>query len=75
MIHTIGTSTLHIEVKQIKNENIIDTNGAGDAFVGGYLSQYVKKETIEKCIDCAIWSASQIIQQTGCKIPKDFKYK
>ena len=28
-------------------ENIVDTNGAGDAFVGGFLSQLVQDKPIE----------------------------
>ena len=40
-------------------------NGAGDAFVGGFLSQYVKGESLEKSIDCGVWASGLIIQRSG----------
>ena len=50
-------------------DEIVDTNGAGDAFVAGYLSQYVNGQTLEKCIQSAIYTAQAIIRQDGCSIP------
>ncbi len=47
----------------------MDTNGAGDGFVAGFLAQFIKKEDLEKCIRCAIWSSSLVIQQSGCNFP------
>ncbi|KHN30910.1 Adenosine kinase 2 [Glycine soja] len=29
---------------------LVDTNGAGDAFVGGFLSQLVDQKSIEECV-------------------------
>nr|XP_023025282.1 adenosine kinase [Leptinotarsa decemlineata] len=43
-----------------------DTNGAGDAFVGGFLSQYIQELNLETCVKCGMWAASQIIQRSGC---------
>lgn len=40
----------------------------------GFLAQYVKGESLEKCIDCAIWAASVVIQQRGCNFPKEVDY-
>ncbi len=64
-----------IDVMKIDADKIIDTNGAGDAFVGGFLAQYVKGETLEKSIDCGIWSASLIIQRSGCTFPDTMDYQ
>ncbi len=49
----------------IEKSKIIDTNGAGDAFVGGFLSQYVQGLTLEKSIDCGIWVSGLVIQRSG----------
>ncbi|EDO43711.1 predicted protein [Nematostella vectensis] len=49
----------------IKEEDIVDTNGAGDAFVGGYLSQLVLGKPVEECVRCGHWCANYIIQQSG----------
>ncbi|XP_051154739.1 uncharacterized protein LOC127277561 [Leptopilina boulardi] len=53
-------------VPKISEEKVVDTNGAGDAFVGGFLAQYVQNENLETCIKCGIWAASEIIQRSGC---------
>lgn len=50
-------------------------NGAGDAFVGGFLSQYVKGQSLEKAIDCGIWSSSLVIQRSGCTFPEKMDYQ
>ncbi|XP_072395559.1 uncharacterized protein [Diabrotica undecimpunctata] len=61
----IDKRVLKFSVPSLKNK-IVDTNGAGDAFVGGFLSQFIQDQAIETCIKCGIWAASQIIQQIGC---------
>ncbi|KAJ8923027.1 hypothetical protein NQ315_001575 [Exocentrus adspersus] len=47
-------------------EKMVDTNGAGDAFVGGFLAQYIQNQDLDVCVRCAIWTAAQIIQRSGC---------
>ncbi|KAG5068900.1 hypothetical protein JHK85_001277 [Glycine max] len=34
----------------LPKDKLVDTNGAGDAFVGGFLSQLVKQKPIEECM-------------------------
>ncbi|XP_017798780.1 PREDICTED: adenosine kinase 2 [Habropoda laboriosa] len=51
---------------KLPEEKVIDTNGAGDAFVGGFLAQLVQGRDIEVCIKCGIWAATQIVQRSGC---------
>lgn len=53
-------------VNKLTDEQIVDTNGAGDAFVGGFLAQYILEKPFEICIRCGIWTAQQIIQRSGC---------
>lgn len=53
-------------VDVVPKEKIIDTNGAGDAFAGGFLSQYIQGHDLDVCIRCGVWTASQIIQRGGC---------
>lgn len=54
----------------IKPDDIVDTNGAGDAFVGGYLSQLVQGKPIEDCVRCGNYAANLIIQRSGCTFPE-----
>lgn len=51
---------------RIPEENVVDTNGAGDAFVGGFLAQLIQGRNIETCVKCGIWAATQILQTSGC---------
>jgi len=71
---TDGETVKEMAVPNIPSEKIIDTNGAGDAFVGGFLSQFVKDESLEKCIDCGIWASGVIIQRSGCTFPEKMEY-
>nr|XP_054773456.1 uncharacterized protein LOC129281555 [Lytechinus pictus] len=59
----------------IKADQIVDTNGAGDAFVGGFLAQLVQDQDIARCVACGHYAASYIIQQSGTtmKDKSDFK--
>lgn len=43
---------------------------AGDAFVGGFLSQFVQEKAIEECIRAGCYAASVIMQSCGCKFPE-----
>lgn len=50
-------------------EKLVDTNGAGDAFVGGFLSQLVVGKDIPECVRGGNYGANAIIQESGCKCP------
>uniref|UniRef100_G1L4R7 Adenosine kinase n=1 Tax=Ailuropoda melanoleuca TaxID=9646 RepID=G1L4R7_AILME len=51
-------------------KEIVDTNGAGDAFVGGFLSQLVSEKPLTECIRAGHYAASVIIRRTGCTFPE-----
>lgn len=55
-----------VAVKKLDADKIVDTNGAGDAFVGGFLAQFVLGKPLEVCIDSGTYAAQQIIQRHGC---------
>ena len=55
---------------KVKNDEIQDLNGAGDAFLGGFLSQYMKGNSIEDCCHVGIDAATEIIKNVGCTFPK-----
>lgn len=57
---------IEVPVDKLPLEKIVDTNGAGDAFVGGFLAQLIMKKGYVECIRCGIWAARQIIQRSGC---------
>lgn len=59
----------NFDVPKIAQEDIKDTVGAGDAFVGGFIAGLINDKSIDQCIKISCYAASQIIQQIGCTIP------
>ncbi|WCJ34469.1 Adenosine kinase [Euphorbia peplus] len=54
----------------LPKEELVDTNGAGDAFAGGFLSQLVQQKPIEDCVRAGCYAANIIIQRSGCTFPE-----
>lgn len=55
-----------ISVPKLAPEKIVDTNGAGDAFTGGFLSQMILGKSYATCVRCGIYAAAHVIQHSGC---------
>jgi len=70
-----GDQVNEYPIINVPKEKILDTNGAGDSFVGGFLSQYVQEKPLDKCVACGNWAAAVIIQRSGCTFPKVCEYK
>ncbi len=62
-------------VPPLSKEEIVDTNGAGDAFVGGYLAQLVLGKDLDTCIRCGNWAAAVIIKRSGCTCPQNMDFQ
>lgn len=56
-------------VEPLAKSALVDTNGAGDAFVGGFLSRFVKNESLSECVRAGHYAARVVIQQSGCCFP------
>ncbi|KAL5699844.1 adenosine kinase [Ranunculus cassubicifolius] len=63
-----GKATLYHAIL-LPKEKLVDTNGAGDAFVGGFLSQLVREKPIEECVRAGCYTSNVIIQRSGCTYP------
>ena len=59
----------------MKLEDIVDLNGAGDSFLGGFLSQYMQGKSFEACCKAGNDIAGVIIKNIGCTFPKHLKVK
>mmetsp|Transcript_14585 Transcript_14585/g.38681 ORF Transcript_14585/g.38681 Transcript_14585/m.38681 type:complete len:340 (-) Transcript_14585:271-1290(-) len=53
----------------LPKEKLVDTNGAGDSYVGGFLAGLVKGLPIEACCRAGAYAASEIVQRSGCTFP------
>lgn len=51
-------------------EEMVDLNGAGDAFVGGFVARLVEGESMAECVACGQWAARTIIRRSGCTFPE-----
>jgi len=66
---------LEFAADRLPKEKIVDTNGAGDAFVGGFLAQYVQGRAVPVAVRCGVWAATHIIQRSGCTLPDVMDFK
>lgn len=64
----INGQVAHFAVPKICKGKIVDTNGAGDAFVGGYISQLAQGKSIFDCVRAGHYAAGLIIQVSGTKL-------
>jgi len=62
------------KVDPLPKDQLVDTNGAGDSFVGGFLSQLVQGKDMETCVNAGHFAARFIIQQSGCTLSKPCEY-
>lgn len=70
-----GTVTEY-SIVALPKEKLVDTNGAGDAYVGGFLAGLCQGKPMEECCRAGAYGASVIVQQSGCQFPgtPDFKF-
>ncbi|KAF9004915.1 Ribokinase-like protein [Hymenopellis radicata] len=52
-------------VTRLSDDQIVDTNGAGDAFAGGFLGAYVLGKSVDDCVEVGHKLASLSIQEVG----------
>jgi len=64
-----GLATLH-EVPPIDKANIVDTNGAGDAFVGGLLAGLAFGKPIDISVKAGNYAGGVVIQREGPTYPE-----
>lgn len=69
-----GGNITEYPVVPMNPEDIVDTNGAGDAFVGGFLSQYFNNKSIEESIKAGNFAASHILKNTGAHFDKELTF-
>lgn len=71
---TEQTMTKEFPVTLIPAEQVVDLNGAGDAFVGGFMAEYVRGKKLGDCIIGGQWMSSYIIQVSGTSFPNPCTY-
>ncbi|CAK9073073.1 unnamed protein product [Durusdinium trenchii] len=62
------------EVVPLSEEQIVDSYGAGDAFVGGFLAAMARKHSIAACCQAGSYAAATVMQHWGCTFPAKPEY-
>lgn len=57
------------EVPVIESEKIVDTNGAGDAFVGAFIAKLLEEASFDESVDEGIKLSGLIVQRSGATFP------
>ncbi|KAG9313860.1 Ribokinase-like protein [Chiua virens] len=60
-----GKAPKEYKVTPIVNELIVDTNGAGDAFAGGFLGAYVSGKSLDECVEVGHKMGAMCVQLVG----------
>jgi adenosine kinase len=70
-------STSEYGVIPCPDNDVVDTNGAGDAFVGGFLAMMALGRPIVECVAAGNYAANVVIRQPGCTFPPKphFRYR
>ncbi|XP_041371458.1 adenosine kinase-like [Gigantopelta aegis] len=70
-----GGTVSEFPIEPVDSSIIKDTNGCGDSFVGGFLSQLVQGKPVGDCMRCGSYAAKVVLQHYGCTFPEkpDFK--
>lgn len=69
VVATAAGVVTRFDVPELKKEQIVDANGAGDAFVGGFLAQIALGHSIEQAVKCGTFAARTILQVSGTALP------
>jgi adenosine kinase len=73
IVATQGEVTVY-PVEPLARALLVDTNGAGDAFVGGFLAQLVLGKPLAESVRAGHFAARTIIQHSGCSFPKESSF-
>eukprot|EP00299_Pterocystis_sp_00344_P009483 c4007_g1_i1.p1 GENE.c4007_g1_i1~~c4007_g1_i1.p1 ORF type:complete len:354 (-),score=96.54 c4007_g1_i1:56-1117(-) len=73
VVATAGSVTA-FPVPLVSQSEIVDLNGAGDAFCGGFLAQLVRGKDLAECVNAGHYAAGVVIRCSGCSFPEKPDY-
>jgi len=65
----INGQVTEFPVIALPKDELVDANGAGDSYVGGFLAGLTKGLPVADCCKAGAYAASVIVQQSGCTFP------
>ncbi|ORZ26188.1 Ribokinase-like protein [Absidia repens] len=67
----VGDKVDAYPVNKVESKDIVDTNGAGDAFCGGFMGLYAQGVTdLARCVQAGHYVAGLVIKQVGPTYPQ-----
>jgi adenosine kinase len=73
-IVAVGGKVTSYLVDPLPKAQLVDTNGAGDAFVGGFLSRLAMGADYAECVRAGHFASRVIIQRSGCTFPSQCEF-
>ncbi|XP_059614950.1 uncharacterized protein LOC132260684 [Phlebotomus argentipes] len=70
LMEVIKGVTKRQEIPVARVENVLDTTGAGDAFVAGFLFAFLHSKSSRECVEEGIRIAGETLSQIGCHLPE-----
>ncbi len=61
-------------VDPLPRAQIVDTNGAGDSFVGAFLAALVQGGSIDECVRAGCFLSREVVQRSGCTFPEQNEF-
>ena len=65
-----GIESESVEVPKVELSEIIDTTGAGDSFVAGFIHALMDGKSTRECIEVGCEISAKVIKVIGCNWPK-----
>jgi adenosine kinase len=62
-----GNTVTEFKVNALNYTHIVDTNGAGDAFIGGFIAAKSQHLEIEECVQTGSKCAAIVLKNLGCQ--------
>lgn len=57
-----------VNVPIVDKKEILDTTGAGDSFVAGFIYELIRGKDIRECIEFGVSISSEVIRTIGCNL-------
>ena len=61
-------------IEPLEKHQIVDTNGAGDSFVGAFMSQLYQGKDLATCVKAGIYLSREVVQRSGCMFPDKMEW-
>jgi adenosine kinase len=73
VVATADGAVRTVPVDAIADAEIVDVNGAGDAFVGGFLAATAAGKDVDVACRAGNWAAGVVIRRSGCAFDASLK--